>query len=181
MHEAERAQKIAQLAAQRIERTLHSWRVSQAEIDEIHFAAQRDRAVAANERRLQQVWGEIEVRAPFDGLVLEENITVGDMVDAECDLFKIGDVSKLGVAVEIGEDTLPALEAMNSTTRQWTVYPKSSPDAISQDAVGIAAPIETIGHAVDPGRHTVCVTGWLDNAQGLLQPGQSVIAEITLK
>ena len=94
----------------------------------------------------------------------------------QLDLFKVGDVSTLEVLVDIFEEDLPALESLNADARHWTLHLNSEPGS-----PGITGSFDIIGHAVDPQRHTVSVTGWLDNSHGLLRAGQFVTAEIALK
>ena len=76
---------------------------------------------------MEQHWAEVEIRAPFDGVILERNATLGDIVTTDLDLFKIADLSKLGVMVNAFEEDLPSLEALPPDARQWTVHLKSQP------------------------------------------------------
>ena len=52
------------------------------------------------------------MRAPFAGVVLEKNITTGDIVDTNLDLFKVADLDRLGVMADVYEEDLPALESL---------------------------------------------------------------------
>src|SRR5207253_2409837 len=72
-------------AVARARRTLTIWKVSKDEIDDIEKEA--DRIIASKSRRdLDKMtdksakWARVEVRAPFGGLVVEKNLTLGSMV-----------------------------------------------------------------------------------------------------
>ena len=56
--------------------------------------------------------GAIEVRSPLDGVILEKNIALGDLVDTNLDLFKIADLSRLRVMAHAYEEDLPLLDAL---------------------------------------------------------------------
>jgi cobalt-zinc-cadmium efflux system membrane fusion protein len=177
LSEAERHVKASMMAVERIERTLHSWKTSEDEIEEVRSEAQRAQlAQSVGNPQLERTWAEVKVRAPFDGVVLERNISVGEVVDNRLDLFKIGDVSSLGVTIDVYEEDLPALESLGPESRRWLVRLKSEP-AMS----GIPGSFDVIANVVDPHRHTISVTGILDNSQGLLRAGQFVTAEIRLE
>ena len=56
------------------------------------------------------------LRAPFDGVVVERNVHVDEMVvDNTVNLFQIADVSRLLVIANCPEDALPTLEALDAT------------------------------------------------------------------
>jgi len=46
------------------------------------------------------------------GVILEKNFTVGDIVDTTHDMFKIADLSRLGVMANVYEEDLPKLVAL---------------------------------------------------------------------
>jgi len=54
------------------------------------------------------------VKAPLDGVILEKNIAVGDIVDTSLDLFKVADLTSLGVMVHVYEEDLPTLRALGA-------------------------------------------------------------------
>lgn len=172
----------------RIRRTLRSWRIPEAEIVEIdhdaeriHAGANRDRSplipVSGDHEQLARDnrWAEIELLAPRDGLILEKNFTVGDVVDASADLFKIADLSRMLLLANVYEDDLPRLLALPAGQRHWTVTLPGQPSPLV--AVG---EITSIGHVIDPNQHTAIVTGWVDNPTGKLRVGQLARATIEM-
>src|SRR5262249_8519578 len=99
-----------------IEQTLRTWRVSEEEIKEVREEAdrimrERRRGKEKKKKRepqKQKDWARVEVRAPFDGIVVEINIAPHDMVDTSTDMFKVANMDKLAVRANVFEEDLPA-------------------------------------------------------------------------
>ena len=72
-------------------------------------------------------WAETEVRAPMDGMILEENFTVGDIVDTEQVLFLIADLSRIEVLANVYEEDLSMIRRLPQNLRRWKVDLKSDP------------------------------------------------------
>ncbi len=176
IREAERERESDVIEVTRVERTLRSWRLSEAEIATVRAEAEKiHHGEDSVDVDVDKRWAEIEVRSPFDGVILEKNIVAGDIVNTDLDLFVVADLSVLGVMANVYEEDLPALEQLPLDQRAWTVYLKSWPDA-----PGIAGTFSLIGSIVDPSQHTAAVMGWLDNADGKLRAGQFVTAVVDL-
>ena len=76
--EADRQYKADLAAVEGIERTLHSWQISEEEIAVVREASGRVRPVAAGgELKVDSSWGDVRVLAPFDGVVLERQCQGG--------------------------------------------------------------------------------------------------------
>jgi cobalt-zinc-cadmium efflux system membrane fusion protein len=52
-----------------------------------------------------------DVVAPLDGVIIERNVALGELVDTTSDLFKVADLSRLGVLAHAYEEDLPTLDA----------------------------------------------------------------------
>jgi cobalt-zinc-cadmium efflux system membrane fusion protein len=174
IRDAERTVESDLIAVARAEATLRSWRVEEKEIHAAAAEAERlarkesRRALAANHN-----WARVEVRAKSAGIILEKNVTVGDVVDTTVDLFKVADLSKLAVWAHVYEDDLPALQALPRPI-QWSVQMPANP------AHGWTGTLERIGEIVDPNQHTVLVSGLVDNPSGDLKAGQFITAAVAL-
>ncbi|MBI1916446.1 MAG: efflux RND transporter periplasmic adaptor subunit [Planctomycetes bacterium] len=170
VREAERAVEADLIAVARAERTLRSWRLGEDEIAAVRAEAERlgRRASAADE-----AWARVEVRSPQDGVILEKNLSQGDLVDTTTDLFKIADLSTLAVWAHAYAEDLPALQALALPT-EWTVKMPSRPGVV------FAGRLEQIGKVIDPNQHTALVFGRVENAFGELRVGQFVTAEVKL-
>jgi len=193
LREAERNLEADRIAVERAENTLRSWGLKDPDINEIHTIAktltqqraQNATAGDANANDLLKKWTErwamVEVRAPseFDGVILEMNCTVGDVVDTTLDLFKIANLSKLRVLVHAYEEDLPLLQRIRPDQRLWSIQLKSEPDGKSLESGGF----DQIGHIIDPMQHTAVVMGWVLNpedttGQRKLRVGQFITATV---
>jgi biotin carboxyl carrier protein len=162
------------IAVQRAGRTLRSWRLSEREIGEVVAEANSIRqGDHAAEPLVAEHWAKFEIRSPLDGIILERNVTIGDLVSVGADMFKIGDLTTLGVMANLFEQDLPLVESLSSDQRRWTVYVASR-----HETPGIVGRFETIGSVIDPRQHTASVIGWVPNASGTLRAGQLIHVEI---
>src|SRR5439155_26281519 len=105
-------------------------------------------------------WARVVVQAPQDGTILEKNITAGDIVDTSADLFKVADLSKLTVWVNVYEEDLLTLQRLPRPI-PWTIRMSSQPGTDHRGAV------EQIGNVLDPAQHTALISGQVDNSAGL--------------
>jgi cobalt-zinc-cadmium efflux system membrane fusion protein len=124
-------------------------------------------------------WGKVTLRAPFDGIIVERNITVHEIVqDPTVNLFQIAQVNRLLVIANAPEDELPTLNAlMNNPKREgpvrWSVR-TVGPVPVT----GLKGPIEEIGYLIDPNQHTAIVKGYIDNPDEQIRAGQFVSCTI---
>jgi membrane fusion protein, heavy metal efflux system len=174
--DAQRALEADRIAVSRVLLTLQTWRVADAEIKQVEEEAQR--LVQGGTRVADQVvdkWARVEVRAALDGLVLERNVSPGEIISVTDDLFKVADVSRLRVLAFAYEEDLPRLDTLASEHRRWRITIPADPSAAPQ-----TGQIEQIGRVIDPMQHTALVMGWVDNANGRLRAGQFVTAIVEL-
>lgn len=194
LQEAERDFAADKIEIERLKRTLRSWQIQEDELTAIQSEAQRiieesftkDRpgnnaqfstpALKPSEQlALDRTWAELDIVAPMAGVILEKNFTVGDIVDTSHDMFKIADLSRLGVMANVYEEDLPKLVAIRPEDRNWQVELLAEPGLKPREGK-----FESIGNVLDPMQHTAIVKGWLDNPDGQLRVGQFVTATIDL-
>jgi len=121
-------------------------------------------------------WGRVTLRAPFDGVVVERNVHVDEMVvDNTVNLFQIADVSRLLVKAACPEDALPTLEALQGDERRWTVRTVGA-----ASATGLPGTIDEIGYIIDPNQHTAVIKGYVDNPGQRIRAGQYVTATVNI-
>ena len=114
-------------------------------------------------------WGEIQILAPVDGTILEKNLTVGDIVGTDDDLFKIADLNRLIVMANIFEEDLPTVTTMPAEQRKWRI------ELNSHTATGtVEGAVDVVGDVIDPSQHTAILQGSIDNPQGEFRIGQFV-------
>ncbi len=181
------------IAVERAERTLQSWRLSSAEIQAVHREAERIR-----ERKAQDIatvhregdkspphrpendadavhWAETAILSPITGVIIEKNLTIGDVVDNTTDLFKIVDLSHLQVMANAYEEEIAALRRLKPEQMRWQIHL----DGASADKP-LDGAIDQIGKIIDPTQHTGLVTGWLSNRGGDRLIGEFVTATVDL-
>jgi cobalt-zinc-cadmium efflux system membrane fusion protein len=178
LRDAQRAYEGALIAVQNCERTLRSWQLSEADLDVIRREA--DRLHEEGESRpataaLREGWAELEVRSPIDGVILEKNVTVGELVDASLDLFKVGDVSRLVVVANVYEEDLAEIEALPEARRRWTVRLTAEPQVAP-----LHGSFDLAGRIIDPLQHTAQLIGHVANPDGRLMAGQFITATVDL-
>ncbi len=172
--EAERNAQASRVAVERAERTLRSWRLTEEEIAAVRAEADRVASAGGKLRPAEaNQWARAEVRAPRDGVVLEKNVSVGDIVDTSSDLFKVGDVSELTIWAHVYEEDLPLLQALPRPLR-WTVSLPSRP------GTSFSGTLDQIGEVIDPNQHTALVSGRVKNPDGVLKVGQFVTVHVEL-
>lgn len=112
--------------------------------------------------------GNVVLRAPRSGVVLEQGASVGQQVDAQTAIYRIADLSRLWLDIQIPAEALVSLRPGQALT--------VSPG-------GASGHITRIGRAVDPGSQTVLVRGEIDGRQAAaeaLRVGQAVTVELPL-
>ncbi len=173
--EAQRAYEADLIAVARAELTLRSWRLTEDEIEDIHQEAKRVQKRELLDPRGDRTWAETEVRAPIDGLIIEKNYNVGDIVDPAQDLFKIADLNQIEVLANAYEEDLPRLRALRPDQRIWRVDIKADPNDVP-----IEGRFDIVGNIIDPSQHAGAVMGSLDNKEGRLSIGEFITATIDL-
>lgn len=176
LREIERQVESDLIAVAKAERTLRAWRLSNEDIEAIRAEAKRihDRQGQVD-ADTKGSWARVEVRAAIDGVVVEKNVAMGDVVDTTLDMFKIADLTRLDVLAHAYEEDVRLLEDLPLNKRRWEIYLKSDPTA--KPLVGS---FDQIGSIIDPNQHTALVMGWVDNKEGRLRIGQFVSARVEL-
>ncbi len=165
-------------AVSRAENTLKTWAIPEEEIqvvrDEVkNYTSDKDRR-AKEKDRLKQ-WARVELKAPVDGFIIEQNVALHEtVVDNTTNLFQIAKVNPLIVLASVPEDDLPALQELKERTRnhmEWTV-------TVGTRTIG--GLVDDIGYLIDPNQHTAVVRGHIPNPDGLLRAGQFAAATVQL-
>ena len=195
----ERAVQGDRNAISRALNNLKLWDIPQEEIDALHEEAKKicadkkswlktpegqwvrgvkhaDGKIVFPHNDTENPWGRVTVRADRDGVVVESNVVMGEMVvDNTVNLFQIADVSRLQVVANCPEDALPALEALERAQRKWTVRTVGAP----QDT-GLPGTIDEIGYMIDPNQHTAVIKGYVVNPGQRIRAGQYITATVEM-
>ena len=159
----------------------HSGFVSTAAYDTAKAA--RDTAAAtlksakAQSEQAEANLDKADIRAPIDGIVLDRKVDPGQTVAASFqtpELFVIAsDLTKLELDVDIDEADIGQVRVGQNATFTVDAYPAASFNAVVRELRNAA---KTVSNVVTyQGVLTV------DNAQGLLKPGMTATADITVK
>jgi cobalt-zinc-cadmium efflux system membrane fusion protein len=174
------------------------WNIPQEEIDALHEEAKkisRDKNAWYKTREGRWVrgekqaatgddpdkengnpWGKVTLRAPFDGRIVERNITVHEIVqDPTTNLFQIAQVDRLLVIANTPEDEVPTLEALKPEERLWNVQTVGA-NSVS----GLKGRFEEISYLIDPNQHTAVIKGYIDNPKEQIRSGQFVSCTIQI-
>ena len=172
VRDAERAVQAARVAVSTAERTLRTYRLTDAEVKAVREEA--DRLTQPGADRGESVdWAKVEVRAAQGGMVLEKNLSVGDIIDTTANLFYLADLSELMVCVHLYEEDLPAVQALPRPVG-WTLSLPALPGRT------FAGTLEQVKPVIDPTQHTALAVGRVANPDGLLKVGQFVTATVEL-
>jgi cobalt-zinc-cadmium efflux system membrane fusion protein len=197
------AQKAVQNDRNAINRALNNlkvWNIPQDEIDALHeeakkISADKDawnktpegrwvkgekQAVPGGkidpDKENENPWGRVTLRAPFDGVIVERNVTLHEtVVDNTVNLFQIADVKRLLVIANAPEDDLPTLNALKPNERFWNVRTVGA-----SSVTGLNGPIEEIGYLIDPNQHTAVIKGYIGNPDEQIRAGQYVSAAVQI-
>ncbi len=172
MSDAKRKVEADRVAVARALRTLETWRVPKQDIDVLRQEANRLSGTTGpgRDERTQQ-WAKLELVSPLDGIVVQSNVVLGDLVDTSTDLFQIADLSRLQVLAHAYEEDLPALDEIPPGQQAWTICVGGGPEAITR-----LGKFDQVGCIIDPNQHTALVMGWVDNRDGRLRVGQFITA-----
>jgi cobalt-zinc-cadmium efflux system membrane fusion protein len=184
--------------------SLKTWDIPQEEIDALHAEAKKigadkdawlqtpegrwvkraEQSLVGREpgggkldphKEVESAWGRVTLRAPFDGVILEQNVHQGEMVtDNTVNLFQIADVSQLLVTVHCPEDYLPALNDLRGKQKEWTVHTVGAP------ATGLPGTIDEISYLIDPNQHTAIIKGYVDNPGARIRGTQFATATVKI-
>ncbi len=161
-----------QNAANRAMRTLRGWGISAKEIQMILAQAEKPKTSSAQRVGVPGLKrGRIELRSPIDGVVLERNVALHEVIDFDVTLFSVANLDRLLVQAKLPENKLLALRAVGPHPA-WTIEFDGG-----RTAGGF---IDEIGTQVDPNQQTISLKGDVDNRQGLLRGGLSVKLHIPL-
>jgi membrane fusion protein, heavy metal efflux system len=109
-------------------------------------------------KEAESLWGLVSLRTPFDGVVVERNVHMDEMVlDNTVNLFQIADVSRLLVIANCPEGALSTLGALRGNDRRWTVR------TVGAAATALTGTINEIGYVIDPNQHTAVIKGYIEN------------------
>jgi membrane fusion protein, heavy metal efflux system len=181
---ARRNVEADQNAIARAYHTLKTWNIPDDDVKKVEAeAAEIIKREGVRDPKKTDSWARVELRAPEDGIIVERNVGVGDMVtDNTVALFQIAKVDRLLVTANASEEDLPSLlDYLNPNKKRdgnklctWRIRCSGTGDA------GVEAPVGDISYIIDPSQHSAVVKGYIDNPDARLRGGQYITAEVEL-
>jgi cobalt-zinc-cadmium efflux system membrane fusion protein len=184
---------------------LKVWNIPQDEIDALHEEAKKissdknawfktpegrwvkgekqgtDGKVDVVDKENENPWGKVTLRAPFDGIIVERNVTLHEMVvDNTVNLFQVAQVNRLQVIAYAPEDELPTLNALMHDPKRDGPVRWSVRTVGPVPVTGLKGPVEEIGYLIDPNQHTAVIKGYIDNPNEQIRAGQFVSCTIQI-
>ena len=108
------------------------------------------------------------MRAPGPGIVIEKELTQGEVIEAGKKVFTISDLSTVWVLLNIYEKDLAKVTQVTSVKIQTESYPGEI----------FAGKVAYIGDVLDPQNRTVSVRVEVPNPNRRLKPGMFATAEV---
>lgn len=175
--EAESAALDAQLQTERLEceraeRLLAAGAISSAEHERLsgRCTSRRHSVQAARARASlsAKVVGDSIVRAPFDGVVAERSIDVGEYVVAGTPVATLVEIDRLRLELAVPESALAAVRSGEEVEFEVAAYPGRR----------FSGRLQHIGPVVRRESRDQLVEAVVDNEGGVLRPGMFAVAEL---
>jgi membrane fusion protein, heavy metal efflux system len=175
MAEQTRLVDVGRTAVRRARNTLRSWLLTRDEVEAVVAEARRIHQEGAGLDDIDQdEWARAVVPAAINGTIVERNVTMGEIVDPNDDLYKLADLTELIALLHVYEEDLPYLRPM----------PKPIPSKLrlnSNPAAGeIPCFLDQFGDLIDASEHMALVFGHVPNPDGKFTAGQFINATIEL-
>jgi cobalt-zinc-cadmium efflux system membrane fusion protein len=149
-------------AAEAAERALLLIGETKPEIDRIRAA------IESGQEALSAPSPRVAVRAPFEGRVLERQVTAGSVVEPMQPLSTLADLSTLWIFLQVYEKDLSLMRAGLPLRIRAEAYPQET----------FTGRLDFLGGAVDEQTRTVGVRATVENRADRLRPGMFVKAQV---
>ena len=154
------------------ENTLRAFQVSETEIRQVKKMAENFQLDKEMDPSYVQEWAQVVVTAPISGDIVEKSVIVGDIVDANADLFKIADLSVLAVYLHPYEEELSVLEKL---PKPWKVFIKVP----AYPEIGeLPCEVDRSSPMIDPNEHMALLIGTVKNPNRKLKALQFITASV---
>ncbi|MBN2185395.1 MAG: efflux RND transporter periplasmic adaptor subunit [Candidatus Krumholzibacteriota bacterium] len=142
----------------------------------LRSAEQKLRALGFSREHLDRLHSEsaemftvFDIRAPFDGTIIEKHIVIGEAVTAEEDVFVVADLGTVWVDFAIQQADIGIIEQ----GQKVSIGSRSGTDTAYGE-------ISYIDPVIDERTRTALARAVLDNSSGKLRPGAFVNGEIVI-
>lgn len=140
----------------------HAWRES-----EIAVANARQKLTAIGAATQSSALGRFELRAPFDGMVVEKHIALGEAVKEDASVFTISDLATVWAEMSIGARDLQQVRVGERAVVRASAFDASANGTIAY-----------VGSLIGEQTRTARARVVLPNPQGAWRPGLFVNVEV---
>lgn len=139
---------------------------------QLSAATQRLRALGMRQSDISQIsdarQSRVPLVSPIEGTVIERKVFIGQAVEPASAAFRVADLSRLWVQLDLFEKDLPYVHAEQRAELRTEVYPGKS----------FPARVALVGNVIDEKTRTAPVRIEFDNGERLFRPGQFVTATL---
>jgi cobalt-zinc-cadmium efflux system membrane fusion protein len=161
-----------EIAAFTAEATLRAYQVSEEDIKQVKTAAEMIHRSEATDKSYATDWPRVIVTAPIGGVIVDKLVNVGDIVDANAELFKIADLSTLAVYLHSYEEDLAGLEDLPKPL-QVSIKVPAHPELGTLEGT-----VDRFSPMIDPNEHMALLIGTVKNPRGALLANQFITADV---
>jgi membrane fusion protein (multidrug efflux system) len=170
--EAKAALIDAERAAERVRKLFESNVASQAQLDQaetaLELARSRADGAAARLGETRRAQRDAEVTAPFDGMVAQRFVSIGEFVQPGTRLFDLVSLDPIEVEFRVAEIDSSRVKVGQIVGVRVAPFP----DEVFDATVSVVAP------TIDPVTRTLRVKGTLPNPEARLRPGLFARADL---
>jgi len=140
------------------------------------FGLETEQIAAVKEEKDNGKFADLILRAPQDGMIIAQNISAGNMVEATEILYTIADLSNLWVWCDVYEKDLAAIHDPFNKERSLNAIVKVKAFKASRfDGV-----VDLVGSLMDEQTRTVKIRVQVKNPEGKLKPGMFAEVDIMI-
>ncbi|HUY33990.1 MAG TPA: efflux RND transporter periplasmic adaptor subunit [Pirellulales bacterium] len=175
MFEQTRLVDVGRTAVRKARNTLRAWLLTRDEVEAVVEESKRIyQGDATYDGTDQDEWARVVVPAAITGTIVERNVTMGEIVDPNDDLYKLADLTELSAWLHVYEEDIPYLRSMPKPI-PWKLRLNSNPAAGE-----IPGFLDEIGDLIDSNEHMALAFGHVPNPEGKFTAGQFINATIEL-
>ena len=161
-----------EISAFTAEARLRAYQVTDAEVQEVKDSADKIHRAQETDKSYSADWPRVVVYAPIGGVIVDKAVTVGEIVDANADLFKIADLSVLTVWLHPYEEDLAELEQLPKPLKVSITIP-------GNESIGeLECEIDRFSPMIDPNEHMALLIGTVQNPGRKLLANQFIRADV---
>ena len=165
---AERLLTLKAIPQQEYERAIADDQLAQTELGQADAELERSRLTATALGATESANGELALRAPLAGVVLERSAAPGAVVEAGAPLVVVTDLANLWLAIEAPETAIGVLRIGGALRFSVPAHPADT----------FAGRLTAVGAGLDPVRRTLSARAVVTNGSGKLRPAMLATVEI---